>query len=422
MSGEAVQEVVRHRAMITVCAIGATVLQLLDQTIANVALPLHAGQFFRELRRDHLGADLLHHRFRDRDSTSGLAGRALWPQAALCQQHPWLHDHVDALRRSPVAGTDRGVSRIAGGVRCRSGTFVASHAPRHLSAPPARLCHGDPGDGDHARADHGTDGRRLADGNLQLALGVLHQPAVRSACRRRSDDLPSRQQQAGTTALRLARIWGAGGRYRRHAVDAGPWAGSGLVWLARDHLRGGGRQPGFVPVPGSRFGGSAAADPAGAVQGCQFHVRRAAHVHGRHLHGLEPRADDAVASGIEPLPGRNRRIDHGAARVRKSVHHHADRPPRGAGGRTASGGDRTADADLYILGDDELDAGRVGARDHHHDRHPGRRDGAFVHSDPASGVRHAGACDADRRRGIVQSAAQPGFRDWCLRGNNDAGA
>jgi DHA2 family multidrug resistance protein len=45
MSGETVQEVVRHRAMITVCAIGATVLQLLDQTIANVALPYMQGSF-----------------------------------------------------------------------------------------------------------------------------------------------------------------------------------------------------------------------------------------------------------------------------------------------------------------------------------------------------------------------------------------
>src|ERR1700710_1497308 len=45
MPGETVQEVVRHRAMITVCTIGATVLQLLDQTIANVALPFMQGSF-----------------------------------------------------------------------------------------------------------------------------------------------------------------------------------------------------------------------------------------------------------------------------------------------------------------------------------------------------------------------------------------
>ena len=39
------EEVVQHRAMITACAIGATVLQSLDQTIANVALPYMQGSF-----------------------------------------------------------------------------------------------------------------------------------------------------------------------------------------------------------------------------------------------------------------------------------------------------------------------------------------------------------------------------------------
>src|SRR3978361_2256752 len=36
---------VPHRAMITVSAIGATLLQSLDQTIANVALPYMQGSF-----------------------------------------------------------------------------------------------------------------------------------------------------------------------------------------------------------------------------------------------------------------------------------------------------------------------------------------------------------------------------------------
>src|SRR5271156_7013757 len=39
------EETVQHRAMITACAIGATVLQSLDQTIANVALPYKQGTF-----------------------------------------------------------------------------------------------------------------------------------------------------------------------------------------------------------------------------------------------------------------------------------------------------------------------------------------------------------------------------------------
>jgi DHA2 family multidrug resistance protein len=41
----AVPEHVPHRAMITVCVIGATILQSLDQTIANVALPYMQGSF-----------------------------------------------------------------------------------------------------------------------------------------------------------------------------------------------------------------------------------------------------------------------------------------------------------------------------------------------------------------------------------------
>src|SRR5277367_1130895 len=45
MPGETVHQDVPHRAMITACAIGATVLQLLDQTIANVALPYMQGSF-----------------------------------------------------------------------------------------------------------------------------------------------------------------------------------------------------------------------------------------------------------------------------------------------------------------------------------------------------------------------------------------
>ncbi len=38
-------EDVPHRTMITICAIGATLLQSLDQTIANVALPYMQGSF-----------------------------------------------------------------------------------------------------------------------------------------------------------------------------------------------------------------------------------------------------------------------------------------------------------------------------------------------------------------------------------------
>ena len=65
---------VNNRAMITMAAIGATLLQSLDQTIANVALPYHAGQLLGKLRRDHLGPDILYHGGGDHDGAGGLAG------------------------------------------------------------------------------------------------------------------------------------------------------------------------------------------------------------------------------------------------------------------------------------------------------------------------------------------------------------
>jgi hypothetical protein len=44
-SGDTVHYDTPQRAMITACAIGATVLQFLDQTISNVALPYMQGSF-----------------------------------------------------------------------------------------------------------------------------------------------------------------------------------------------------------------------------------------------------------------------------------------------------------------------------------------------------------------------------------------
>ena len=66
-----------------------------------------------------------------------------------------------------------------------------------------------------------------------------------------------------------------------------------------------------------------------------------ADVHGRHLHGVQPRTDDAVASGVEQLPGGNRRTDHGAARVRQPGDHHDERAAVAQGRRAAAGGHRT---------------------------------------------------------------------------------
>ncbi len=230
MPGETVQEVVRHRAMITACTIGATVLQLLDQTIANVALPFMQGSFSASF--DEISWVLTSYITASAIMTAPVGWLAARYGRKSLYVSSMLHDHIDALRRSAVTGADRGVSRIARRIRCRSGAIVAGHSAGHLSARATRLRHGDPGNGDHARADHGADPWRLADRNLQLALGVLHQPAVRPARRRWSDDLSSEQRPTATAALRLAWIWDAGDCDRCHAVDARPWPGPGLVYLS----------------------------------------------------------------------------------------------------------------------------------------------------------------------------------------------
>ena len=69
-----------HRGIITVCAMVATLMQALDTTIANVALPYMQGSLSATPRPDHLGADLLHRRRRDHDRAGRLAGGALRPQ------------------------------------------------------------------------------------------------------------------------------------------------------------------------------------------------------------------------------------------------------------------------------------------------------------------------------------------------------
>jgi DHA2 family multidrug resistance protein len=132
MPGETVQEVVRHRAMITACTIGATVLQLLDQTIANVALPFMQGSFSASF--DEISWVL----------TSYITASAImtapvgWLAARYGRKSLYVSSilgfTIASMLCGAVAGTDYGVSRIARRIWCRSGAIVAGHPAGHLSA------------------------------------------------------------------------------------------------------------------------------------------------------------------------------------------------------------------------------------------------------------------------------------------------
>ncbi len=162
---------------------------------------LHAGQLLRELRRDHLGADRLHHGGRDHDGASRMAGGTLRPQAAVRDMHHRLHHHLDAVRRRAIAGTDRRVPPHAGRVQRRAGAAVAGDPVRYLSGGTPRFRHGGLGNGRDDRTDPGPDARWLPDRHLQLALRLLYQPAVRRARDARVDPVHARARWAENSAL-----------------------------------------------------------------------------------------------------------------------------------------------------------------------------------------------------------------------------
>ena len=144
-----------------------------------------------------------------------------------------------------------------------------------------------------------------------------------------------------------------------------------------------------LSVPGAHGLGAAAVDPAGAVPRREFFRRPGADVRRRHPAGLVDRADGALAADARQLSGGDRRSADGAARRRHPDRHRAGRASVDARRSASSGGARSGAAMLVVLDDDRLDAGRVGARDHHHHRAAGRRDGPGVHAVAGARLRHA---------------------------------
>ena len=130
---------VPHRGLITVALMLATIMQALDTTIANVALPYMQGTLSALAGPDQLGADLLHRRRRDHDRAGAgwLANRfGRKRMFIICAGR--LHRRLGAVR--PGAGASRpdgAVPPAAGRVRRRAGAAVAGGAARHLPAASA---------------------------------------------------------------------------------------------------------------------------------------------------------------------------------------------------------------------------------------------------------------------------------------------
>src|SRR5690242_19779482 len=211
---------VRHRGMLTACAILATVLQLLDQTIANVALPYMQGSFSASF--DEITWVL----------TSYITASAImtapvgWLAARYGRKPLYVICTIGFTATSMLCGAAQSLGQMVV-FRILQGVFGAALVPLSqatlLDIYPVkrRGRYGDLGRRCDARANNGPNGRRLVDRDVQLALGVLHKPALRSASRRRSDDLPAGRWRAGTFTVRLAGLHRAHDWYWRLAVDAG---------------------------------------------------------------------------------------------------------------------------------------------------------------------------------------------------------
>ncbi len=197
---------VPHRGLITVSIMLATIMQVLDTTIANVALPSMTGD---------LGAS--------RDTITWVLTSYIVAAAIMTPVTGWMSDRfgrrrgvhhlgrrlrhrLDGLRPVVEPGLHGRVPHPAGAVRRRHRAAVADVPAGHQPARKARTGDGDVGCRDHGRPDHRPDAGRLADRELRLALGVLHQPAGRHPRAAGLPGVSAARRRRGCRRLRLLRL------------------------------------------------------------------------------------------------------------------------------------------------------------------------------------------------------------------------
>ena len=221
---------VKHAGMITVSIMLATIMQVLDTTIANVALPSMQGSL--GAAQDTITWVLTSYIVAAAIATPrhGLDGGADWPQAPVPYFRRRLHRRLPAVRVGRQPDGDGDLPPVPGLVRCGAGAAVAGRPARHQPQGAARSGHGDVGRRHHGRPHRRPDFGRLADGFVRLALGVLHQPAGRHPGLPRHPRLPAGNRQEDTP-VRLLRLRHAGPRHRGFPDDAGPGRATGLVLI-----------------------------------------------------------------------------------------------------------------------------------------------------------------------------------------------
>ena len=213
-------------------------MQALDTTIANVALPRMQGTL--SATQDEMGWVL----------TSYIVAAAItipltgWLAGQFGRRRVFLISIFIFTVASALCGLAVSLPQIVlfrflqGRGRRGAGAAVPGGAVRHQPAQGFRPRHGDLGHRRHHGSDPGTGAGRLADRELHLALGVLHQPADRHTGLHRPLFHLAGKSQRPRIALRFLRFHQPQRLHRRAAADAGPGPAAGLVLVARDHDRG----------------------------------------------------------------------------------------------------------------------------------------------------------------------------------------
>ncbi len=194
-----------------------------------------------------MGAHELSGRQRHHPADDGMARRCVRPKAPADGVNHGVHPGVAALRSRADAVAAGGLPHHSGHHGRRAAAPLAGGAAGVVPAARARQGDGLLGARHRRRADHRAGAGRMAHRDLQLALGLLHQPARRHRLAADGAAVPLRpavHQAPRGTRHRLLGHRPAGGRDRRAAVRARQGPGRRLVLVARDppaHDRGGGR-------------------------------------------------------------------------------------------------------------------------------------------------------------------------------------
>ena len=229
---------VPHRLIITLCTVGATLMQALDQTIANVALPYMQGSLSASF--DEITWVL----------TSYITAAAImtapvgWLAARFGRKYLFIACLTGFTITSMLCGAAQSLDQMVL-FRLFQGMFGAALVPLSqatmLDIYPVEQ-RGSAmaiwGVGVMIGPILGAHPRWLSDRDVQLALRLLHQSAVRHPGDTGADLLHAALAPERQHAIRLGRLRRSGSWHRRHPDDAGPRSGPGLVHLARDHRRG----------------------------------------------------------------------------------------------------------------------------------------------------------------------------------------